>query len=139
MTQAQLGDDSRDQQPPERTLAEWTTFAVAALILLAIIGGVIYEWITTPPSPPILTVRQHEDVREENGQFYVHFEVENSGGETAEAVQVIGTLRASDEEQEGEQQIDFLSGGETAEGAFVFTHDPAEGELELRVASYKMP
>ena len=52
---------------------------------------------------------------------------------------MISTLRVGEEEQEGEQQIDFLSGGETAEGAFVFTLDPAAGELELRVASYKLP
>ncbi len=138
MTQQHTINDS-PHQPPERTLAEWVTFGVAALILLAIIGGVIYDWIATPPTPPVLTVRQKDDVRRENGQFYVHFEVENSGGETAEAVQVISTLRVGEEEQEGEQQIDFLSGGETAEGAFVFTLDPAAGELELRVASYKLP
>lgn len=138
MTQPQSANESPDQ-PPERTLAEWVTFGIATTILLLIIGGVIYDWIATPPAPPVLTVRQKEDVRRENGQFYVHFEVENSGGETAEAVQVIGTLRVGEQEEEGEQQIDFLSGGETAEGAFVFTRDPAAGELELRVASYKLP
>jgi uncharacterized protein (TIGR02588 family) len=138
MTQQQRNNDSQ-HQPPERTLAEWVTFGIAALILLAIIGGVIYDWSAMPPSPPVLTIRQTDDVREESGQFYVHFEVENSGGDTAEAVQVIGALRVGSEEQTGEQQIDFLSGGETAEGAFVFTRDPAEGELELRVASYKLP
>ena len=39
----------------------------------------------------------------------------------------------------GEQQIDFLSGGEIEEGAFIFSHHPQEGKLIVRVASYKLP
>jgi uncharacterized protein (TIGR02588 family) len=42
-------------------------------------------------------------------------------------------------EEDGEQQIDFLASGETEEGAFVFSRDPRQGELVVRVASYKLP
>ncbi|WP_029214716.1 TIGR02588 family protein [Kallotenue papyrolyticum] len=121
-----------------RSLPEWISFAIAALILLTIVGALIYDWIATPPTPPVLTVRQGA-TRQANGLFYVPFQVENSGGATAAAVQVVATLRVGDHEEQGEQQIDFLAGGETAEGAFVFMRDPAAGELELRVAGYKMP
>lgn len=138
MTQRRAKHPSRTNARSGRSLPEWISFTIATLILLAIAGALIYDWLATPPTPPRLTVRQGE-THQANGLFYVPFQVENSGGATAEAVQVVATLRVSEQEEQGEQQIDFLAGGETAEGAFVFTRDPAAGELELRIASYKMP
>ena len=54
---------------------------------------------------------------------------------------MVGELQIKDKniQQEGEQQIDFLSGGEKASGAFIFTHNPDKGILIIRVASYKLP
>lgn len=115
------------------------TFAVAALIVITLVGLVIFSWVTQSKQPPILSIRS-ETVREAQGQFYVPYSVTNDGGETAESVQVIGELKINGEVAEaGEQQIDFLSGGETEEGAFVFRQDPRRGDLSLRVASYSLP
>lgn len=123
-----------------RSPAEWTTFSIAALILTAIAGLVVYEWLAKEQEPPALTVVTPELPRESQGSFYLPFEVKNTGGETAESVQVLAELRVNGQVVEsGEQQIDFLSGGETEKGAFVFSRDPREGEVNLRVASYKLP
>lgn len=66
--------------------------------------------------------------------------VTNIGGMTAESVQVIGELRVAGSVQEqGEQQIDFLSADEQAEEAFIFSRAPTSGEIAVRVASYKVP
>ncbi|MEI2579544.1 TIGR02588 family protein [Scytonema sp. PRP1] len=139
---------SPDPQPSEvspqqrpRSLAEQTTFGIAALILTVIVGLVLYIWFDKEKrQPPDITVSNQGTVREASGQFYVPFEIKNIGGGTAESVQVIAELRINGEvEESGEQQIDFLSGGETEEGAFVFSRNPQEGELVLRVASYKLP
>lgn len=48
-------------------------------------------------------------------------------------------IQAENIQQTGQQQIDFLSGGETASGAFIFTENPQQGQLDIRVASYKLP
>lgn len=119
--------------------AEWVTFAIALLIVLSIVGLVIFTWFTQDQQPPILSIDRSE-IRETQGQFYVPFKVTNTGGGTAESVQVIGEFRLNGEiEESGEQQIDFLSGGESEEGAFIFTRNPQNGEIILRVASYKLP
>jgi uncharacterized protein (TIGR02588 family) len=121
-------------------LAEWVTFGVAALILLMIVSLVLYDWIATPPTPPVLSLIQSGAVRQENGQFYVPFTITNTGGDTAESVQIIAELRIDgSREESGEQQIDFLAGAESEEGAFIFSHNPEDGELVMRVASYKTP
>jgi uncharacterized protein (TIGR02588 family) len=118
---------------------EWVTFAIASLIVLSIVGLVLWTGFTQDDRPPILSIAGSE-VREARGQFYVPFKVTNIGGGTAESVQVIGEFRSNGEVLEsGEQQFDFLSGGETEEGAFIFSRNPQTGEIILRVASYKLP
>ncbi|MBD3882714.1 TIGR02588 family protein [Phormidium tenue FACHB-886] len=119
--------------------AEQVTFAIAALIVVSLVGLVIFSWVTQSKQPPILSIRS-EAVREAQGQFYIPYSVTNDGGETAESVQVLGELEINGKVAEaGEQQIDFLSGGETEEGAFIFRQDPRKGNLTLRVASYSLP
>ena len=123
-----------------RSPAEWVTFGVAALILLAVFSFVVYDWVGTPITPPELVVTQSAPVEQVGDQFRISFELRNDGGDTAEAVQVIAELERDGEVvAEGEQQVDFLSPGEREEGAFLFQEDPARGTLTLRVASYKEP
>jgi uncharacterized protein (TIGR02588 family) len=133
--------DSSEQveQAQPRSPAEWTTFSIALVIVTVIVGLVIYKWLTQKNQPPVLSIRSSSEIREAPGQFYVPFSVINTGGETAESVQVIAELRIDGKvEEDGEQQIDFLSSGEKEEGAFVFSRDPRKGELVVRVASYKL-
>ncbi|MBE9129086.1 MULTISPECIES: TIGR02588 family protein [unclassified Coleofasciculus] len=128
------------EQKPQRSPAEWISFGIALSILTAIVGLVIYQWFTQKERPPVLSVTSESEIRQASGQFYVPFTVTNTGGQTAELVQVIAELRINGEvEEDGEQHIDFLASGETEEGAFIFSRNPREGELMMRVASYKLP
>lgn len=139
MTQQDTSTPDKYHRPPRNT-AEWVTFSLASLILGTIAGLVIYAWATERDRPPTLTVRQTDAIRQENDQFYIPFEVVNTGGQTAESVQVIAELRKNNEiEASGDLQIDFLAQNETETGAFVFQQNPRNGELTLRIGSYKVP
>jgi uncharacterized protein (TIGR02588 family) len=128
------------EEPPKRSIAEWVTFSIASFILAIIVSLVGYTWLNEKNQPPILSVTKKETIREIAGQFYVPFEVVNSGGDTAESVQIMAELMIDGKVTEtGEQQIDFLSSGESEEGAFIFTKNPRQGQLNLRVGSYKLP
>jgi uncharacterized protein (TIGR02588 family) len=123
-----------------RSAAEIVTFGIALAIVASIAGLVIFDWLSRPQTPPVLSLVQPSEVRSVNEQFYVPFEVVNTGGATAESVQVVAEISVDGEVvEEGEQQIEFLSSGETEEGEFVFTHDPEQGELTMRIGSYRMP
>lgn len=124
---------------PRSISAEWITFAIASLIVAVLVGLVLFSWFTQGEQPPVLALQPSPEIRAVGGQFYVPFTVTNTGGATAESVQVIGELRLDDRTETGEQQIDFLSKGEEEEGAFVFSRDPRQGDLTLRIASYKLP
>lgn len=125
---------------PERSLAEWITFGISLSILAIVISLVGYMWLNEKNQPPILTVHKKQTIREIDGKFYVPFEIVNIGGETAASVQIIAELQIADKVVEaGEQQIDFLSDDEKEEGAFIFSQNPNQGQLTVRVASYKLP
>jgi uncharacterized protein (TIGR02588 family) len=131
---------TKTEKQPERSIAEWVTFSVASIILAIIVSLVGYTWLNQKNQPPILSVTKKETIREIDGQFYVSFEVLNSGGDTAESVQIMAELMINGKVTEtGEQQIDFLSSGESEEGAFIFSKNPRQGQLNLRVGSYKLP
>ncbi|QLE54480.1 TIGR02588 family protein [Nostoc sp. TCL26-01] len=129
------------EQKPERSLAEWVAFSIALFILGVIITLVGYVWFNDKNQPPILAVtKKQQMIREINGQFYIPFEVVNTGGQTAESVQIIAELEIGGKVIEtGEQHIDFLSDSEQEEGAFIFSKNPNEGKLTVRIASYKLP
>ncbi|MBW4467235.1 MAG: TIGR02588 family protein [Pegethrix bostrychoides GSE-TBD4-15B] len=130
---------ARKSRRAMRIPAEWITFALSALIVVGLVGLVLLSWVTQSHEPPILSV-QIEAMRVRDGQFYIPFTVENTGGDTAEAVQIVGELRQGEQIIEnGEQQIDFLASHEQQSGAFVFTQNPQMGRLSLRVASYQLP
>jgi len=129
-----------ETEQSKRSIAEWVTFSIASLILTFIVSLVSYTWINEKNQPPILSLTKKETIREIDGQFYVPFEVVNTGGDTAESVQIMAELLINGKVAEsGEQQIDFLSSGEREEGAFVFSQNPRQGQLNLRVSSYKLP
>ncbi|MFN6463423.1 MAG: TIGR02588 family protein [Nostoc sp. DedVER02] len=131
---------TQTEQKPKRSIAEWVTFSISSLILAIIVGLVGYTWLNEKNQPPILSVSKKQTIQEIDGQFYVPFEVVNSGGDTAESVQIMAELLINGKVTEtGEQQIDFLSSGETEEGAFIFSQNPRQGQLNLRVGSYKLP
>ncbi len=137
---ATTGRPNEKQQERERTFAEWVTFGVATLVLLGVLGLIIYDWRALPSSPAMLEVQRVGQAERAGEQYLVHFKVSNSGGETVGTVQVVAELRRGGEViTAGEQQIDFLSPGESEEGAFLFKDDPDHAELELRVASYTLP
>ena len=124
----------------QRSLPEKVSFVVSLSIVGIIIALVCYTWITGDSNPAILSVTTEPPIRQVNQQYYVPFTITNSGGETAEAVEIIAKLSFKDRLVEtGRQEIDFLSRQEKRSGEFVFSRNPQQGKLDIRVASYKLP
>lgn len=130
------------QNPWRRSLAEKVSFGISLFIVGIIVFLIVYSWVTGDDSPPVLSVttESKSSLRHIGRQYYVPFTVKNSGGETVESVEVVAQLLDDSQILEvGRQQIDFLSRQEERSGEFVFSRDPKQGELIIRVASYKLP
>ena len=122
-----------------RGTAEWAVSAIAGAILLTVAGAIGWLWVQ-PREPALVNVSAPEVSRRSDGRSYASAEVRNDGDETAEAVQVVAELTVDGETvADGEQIVDFLSGGETHEVVFVFDDMAPEAEVLLRVASFTVP
>ncbi|MEB3830720.1 TIGR02588 family protein [Phormidium sp. CCY1219] len=140
MSRGEINNRTQRKEIAGRSPAEWVTFAIGLVILGISIVLVGYDWTNHRENPPVISVKQSGEVRAYNGQFYVPFTVKNEGGETAAAVRAIAELKIDGEiEEKGELEIDFLSQDETESGAFIFTQNPDDGQLVLRISSYKLP
>lgn len=122
-----------------RSPAEKVSFSISLFIVGLIVALICYIWVTGDSNPPVLAVST-STVRQVNQQYYVPFTVSNSGGKTAHSVEVVGELSQARKTIEmGRQEIDFLSRQEKRSGEFIFNHNPQQGELTIRVASYREP
>lgn len=126
------------QRDGGRSPAEWFSFAVACVVLALVVGLIALEMRgTEAPAAPV--VEPAGAATEEADGFHVPVEIRNEGDEATSDVQVVATLTIDGEPTEGDLSVDFLAGGASEELVFVFPDDPADGELELRVASYSTP
>jgi uncharacterized protein (TIGR02588 family) len=122
---------------PARTLPEWATLCGAVAVLLVVV--VLIAMQIPGGEAPAAPTAELADVRRVGGSFHVDVVVENGGDRTAADVQVSAELTVGDETFNGDQLIDFLSGGEDVALTFVFGEDPANGELRARVTGYRAP
>lgn len=122
---------------PTRAAAEWVTFGVSLAVVVGLVATIVVLWAAGESSAQV-TVRE-DRVRRSGDSFLVEAIVTNEGDVTAANIQVVATLTVEGQVSEGEQVVDFLSGDEQATLVFVFADDPAEGALELVVASFAEP
>lgn len=138
MTPPDRSDGGREAGGKGRTVTEWTTLAVSALVLLLVIGAVVLELRgEREPATPVATVVGEPERRAD--RWFVEVEVVNRGDETAAEVQVTASLAVEGEVAEADQVVDFLAGGATEHLTFAFDRDPAEGELSVQVAGFADP
>ncbi len=135
------GQHIHQQEDKSRTIAEWTSLIISAVILLLTIGPVTYQYFSRGVEPVAIEVKPRlEEVRERDGLYYLPIEVTNQGDQTAESVQVELSLQSGQRHSEtSELQIQFLAGGAIQEGTVIFRQDPSKGRLEVDVISYLKP
>ncbi|MEO7397511.1 MAG: TIGR02588 family protein [Ilumatobacteraceae bacterium] len=121
-----------------RALAEWITFGVACVIVLAVAGLMLAQaFESAAPASPVAA--QSGAIRHDGGQFYVPVDVTNHGDTTAAGVQVTAELTIDGVVTTGDHTIDFLAGDEIEHLKFVFADDPATGSLSIRVTGFSDP
>lgn len=123
---------------PLRNTAEWIVFAVCCGVVLLVVGLLTAE-LLGPEDRAAPIAKQHGEIRQVAGRYFVPVEVWNEGDLTAADVQVVAELTVEGEVTDGEQLVSFLAGGETERLVFSFDHHPDAGELVVRVGSYAQP
>lgn len=142
-----MSDTSRDRHDEKgdprrgRSIAEWTTLAISAVILVALVGGLTWLYFRGTERPATVVVEpQMDQLREEDSGYYLPVIIHNTGDTTAANAVVQGELdTGSGQPETAEITIDFLDGDEEVAGTFVFRSDPRSGELTVGVTSFEEP
>ena len=128
------------EEKEERTTAEWVSLFISVAIVLALVGGLVYQIFAGGHRPPTIEIKPlMEEVRQEGDSYYLSLDITNNGDRTAENVEVMLSLDTGGGDPETMQfQVQFLDGGETENQTVIFRNNPAEGEL-THTASFHVP
>lgn len=126
----------RDPIPP----LEWLAAAIGLLIAIGLIAIIAREGVVAADDPvPQLTVTVGQPIASPTGHV-VAIRVQNLSSRTAASVQVEGELKAGAGEPETSgATIDYVPGHSEAAGGLLFTSDPRQGRLEVRIVGYEIP
>ena len=121
-------------------LVEWVSAAVGVLITGAILGVLGYEAaLQRNGRPPVMEVVPVAVVAARN-TYVVEIRVKNLTHKTAAAVVVEGALKQGDTIVEtSNATFDYVPGGSHRDGGLVFTRDPRQFRVVLRVTGYERP
>ena len=134
-----MTSSSSTQSPQQqgRTTAEWVTFGVSCLVLLAVAALVLSRLLGAhDPAAPTVKAGPVATVLE---QRQVPVTVGNAGHETAANVTVRLEFEVDGEPDDAEQTIDFLAGGEEVDLVFVLPEEADAGSVEARVTGFTEP
>lgn len=109
---------------------------LGSVIVVALLGFLAYQAVAVRETGPALRVeiRSVELVPE---GFRTRLRVHNGGGQTAEQVQVTGTLTGGPARSESAQAvIAYIPPGSHREAGFVFRTDPRTRRLVTGIAGY---
>jgi uncharacterized protein (TIGR02588 family) len=128
-------------EPPRRAVIfEWVAGGIGLLLTLALVGFIGWEAFTRSERvPPQIEVGM-EEIQPVGHGYVVKIVARNAAGETAQAVEIEGTLMQGGREVEKSTvTVDYVPGGSSAHAGLYFTRDPAAGQLQLRALGYAQP
>ncbi len=138
---ASANQSGENGQQRGRSFAERVTLGTSVAIIAAIVVVISVLYLHGGEEPPrIVTAPQLEQLRHDESGFYLPVTVTNTGDHTIENLVVQAELDIGDgDPQTAEFSLNFIDGGETLRGTFVFAEDPTSGDLSIGAVSYTEP
>ena len=124
----------------EKNLLEWTVFGFSFLLVILVISYLTYNSVTHRTSSPNVSAHYEKDPSG-NHPYRYKIIVTNSGGETAEEVNIEAAIMKGGESiEKAELQIAFSPKLSEREGWVNFSRNPEEGDsITVKALSYKKP
>lgn len=136
MTRSSLSRNAEKMRPH---WVEWLTGLVATLLVLATIGWLVFEAISTDERPPEFSARVLTIEPVPSG-WRVMVEVRNRADQAAAAVLVKGSLMdATTTIEDVEVTFDYIAGGSTTRGGLFFVNDPSRYRMQIVPTSFTEP
>lgn len=128
------------RKPKRVPLLEWVSAGVGLVIAVGFFGLLAVEALRQRDGiPPVLHVDPVALTRAD-GHYFLQLEVSNRSHITGAGVQVEGTLKQGGSDVEtSTTTVSFVPGESRRRAGLVFTRDPREHSIELRVTGYEHP
>lgn len=131
---------ARKPGPKRYPLVEWVSAAIGLATTGAMVGFLALEAVQqrddVPPSMHAVAV----GLVSAPDHYVVEFEVRNDSAATGAGVQVEGTLKQGDSDIEiSTATLSYIPGQSIQRGGLVFTRNPRDYQLKLRVTGYERP
>ena len=121
-------------------LLESVSAGIGLALLVGMFAFLVYEAMNTDDGKPPVIVVEPTSVTAAQGQYVVEIRVTNQSRKTAAAVQVEGVLTQGGADVEtSNASLDYVPGKSRRTGGVVFTRDPRQHGLNLRVTGYERP
>lgn len=134
---AAAGNKSEDKRIP---LLESISAGIGLAILAGMLGLLTYQALETPPGDPPVLVAEPVGLARAAGTYVMEVKVTNHSRNTGAGVQVEGVLKKGGSEiEKSNTTFDYVPGLSETHGGLVFTEDPRQHQLELRVTGYQRP
>ena len=138
-SQGSSGKGESTSQQKKIGLPEWISFGIGLAIVLATLALYIYVHYQGKMGPPQLDVKPHLDaVYTAGGSYYLPIDVSNTGGSTAQDVNVQVELNYGGGSETISYSTLFLPPQNSQQATLVFHHDPRQGKLSY-IASFLKP
>jgi uncharacterized protein (TIGR02588 family) len=141
MSRFHIENDPAEPDQERRAPAELLTLALSVAIIAVVLTLVLWLYLRGDDEPPRIVVSTLlDDVREDEGSWYLPIEVRNDGDRTVANARIEAELDVGEPNpQVAEVTVDYLAGGERVRATLIFTSDPSTGTLTARATSYSDP
>lgn len=133
--EAERADEQRGRSP-----AELATLVISIAIVAAVAITITVLYVRGQETPPMLRAEPRlEQVWQTDDRFNLPVIVSNDGDRTAEEVSVEAELVRDGETETAAFTLAFLAGRDKGTGFVLFASDPRDGELTVKVTSFREP
>lgn len=131
---------ARKATPKRYPLVEWVSAAIGVAITGAMFGFLALEAARERDGNLPMLSAAPVAVVESKGGYVVEFEVRNDSATTGAAVEVEGILKQGGSDIEtSSATLSYVPGESSRRGGLIFTRNPRDYRLELRVTGYERP
>ncbi len=134
------GSPAPRSQHGARQLAEWVSFGVSALLVLALAAHLVYDGFrANGPIVHVEVIVAIDDAAAADGRHVVPVHVHNKGPRTLPDVKVEVTHQRSDGEKGSHEfDIDYLPEGSHETLYFYVDREPRDANIEAKAVHYRL-
>lgn len=136
------GQEEQTERPVTRSVAEWTTLGISAVVVIVLVGAALVEvFLRDDPAGIRISIEVALDEAEvRDGLTYVPFTVRNEGADAAtDVVAVFEISQGETVVEETTVDIALLASHGTAQGELVTAEDLTTHMVTARVGATQTP